>query len=99
MISDRNDNDDLDDYGYLWMIDVGNDNNDDEGDDNKEDKPCKESSRKVKVKEVEGGESNDEEKNEVKGEAEAVEESVALRRIIIWQDQKICTNAIPKLFP
>jgi len=39
---------------------------------------CKESSRKVKVKEVKCGESDDKEKNEVKGEAEAVEESIPL---------------------
>ena len=63
--------------------DVGNDNNDDAGDGNKEDAPCKESSGKVKVKEVKSGESDNEEKNKVEGETETVEESVALRRIMM----------------
>ena len=61
------------------IIDFGNDNIDDEGNN----KPCKESSGKVKVKEVQSGESDNEEKNKVEGETETVEESVALRRIMM----------------
>ena len=44
-----------------------------------DDQPCKECSRKIKVKEVKSGKSDEEEKKKVEGETEAVEEGITLR--------------------
>ena len=44
---------------------------------------CKECSGKVKVKEVKSGEADDEEKEEVEGETDPMEEGVALMKMVI----------------
>ena len=43
---------------------------------------CKECRGKVKVKEVKGGEADDEEKEEVEGETDPMEEGVALMKMV-----------------
>ena len=50
---------------------------------NEDDILCKECSGKVKVKEVKSGEADDEEKEEVEGETEPMEEGVALMKMVI----------------
>ena len=50
---------------------------------NEDDILCKECSGKVKVKEVKSGEADDEEKEEVEGETDPMEEGVALMKMVI----------------